>query len=216
MPAIVANSLALRSPSACKAHLVDNKYIDITLGEFTLNFPLNGAINQRHVDWPNCPAGMMYLKSELAKAKKTNTTVCFGSHYTASIEFLKNKFGATVTTAGTYYNSNLYSLLLDTTADYHLFMLEHQYIIPTQVDLELRKTSSRSELLGYYKDAFHKQKLIATSTAPVCDYNLNLEDMFINKACVVEFCNNIGVPITTEATDLYNTWFANYSMQSDE
>jgi hypothetical protein len=208
LTALITKTLGTNVYQPCTFTLND-KYINIIEGEFTTNFPVNQI---RHTVWSEqTPTEYFnYLDNCIQQATAKNQVVTIGCHDANSVLYLKNLYNTISVTAGIYYNIEQYSFLLNSSAEYHVYMLKNQVLPVTEYDQQLLKELSKSDLILHYSQAFDKLNLIPKFSDPVCDHNINLIDLF-NKNCVIDYFVKIGIPLSDSAITFYDAWLSAYS-----
>ena len=207
LTALITKTLADTVYLPCQFTL-DQKFINITEGEFTLNFPRTQI---RHTVWNSSTPTeyLTYLDNSVLSAVEQNKVVTLGCHDDSSIAYLSSRYLDIITT-GIYYTDNDYLTLLHHNAEYHVHMLQNNIIVPNDNDIKLLNSLDTARLVDHYTIEFDKQNLIPQSTDPVCMFNISYTDLFDRKK-VQNFFDAIGLPLTKDSQDFYDSWLSAYS-----
>jgi hypothetical protein len=210
LTALITETLGTSVYQPCTFTLND-RYINIVEGAFTTNFPVTQI---RHTVWSDqTPAEYFnYLDLCLQQATENQQVVTIGCHDSSSVLYLKDRYNSNAATAGIYYTADQYSFLLNSNAEYHVYMLKNQKLPTTEHDQELLQTLNESELVTHYTHEFKQLNLIPESVDPVCDYNINLTDLF-NREYVINYFNEFSIPLSSSALKLYDAWLSAYSLR---
>lgn len=154
------------------------------------------------------------LDSLLDICEQQQKILCFGSHQTADIQYLKSRLGERCITVGITYQENLYSLLLDNMARYHIFMLEQRMIEPNQWDQEHMHALERPALIQHYVTEFDRQNLIEHESQLNLDYNFIMDDYF-DPDRLVEHYMALGFDREDRFREYHSEWLSASRLDSD-
>jgi hypothetical protein len=186
----------------CQYNLVNTQFIEVTIGDLANSLSLNPKSEFRNVQWNN---SIDLLDQHLSNASSAGQILIFGSNHNQQLELLKSHYKDQCFTIGLTYNESVYQLLLKNMSQYHVYMLTHNKLTPTQLDLECLDQLSQSQLEDYYIRAFDQLSLIPHSSSTDCDYNLPVTDLFSLEKLKTHY-NNIGMPFTDESLRFYQSW----------
>jgi hypothetical protein len=185
-------------------YFLDGKFIESTLGDFA-KFQIQSISKDfRNIKWnEHLPS----LNTSISLAKNENKVLIFGNYDSDQLLFLKSQRGSDIKTISIDYTETCYDLLLENLAEYHLYLLKKQTLLPNEQDLELISTLSDQQLIQHYKSKFDLNNYIPHSSITNADYNVFVEDFF-NPQLMSNHFDNIGLPFNDESRVFYDSWLS--------
>lgn len=154
----------------------------------------------RYTDWNS---HIDLLSSYVDQAKQHNQIMMFANHDINQVQLLKNHFDDSMTMVCINYRENLYQYLLKNMAQYHVYLLQNNLLIPSDTDREI--LNNIDSAIEYYQESFDQHNLIPKSSIHQGDYNIWIDDFFDINLMETHF-NNLGFPLDNHRPGLYHSW----------
>lgn len=184
----------------CRYPITHDGLFDMVEGNFAKQLCKNPGVEFRHINWERKIDQLQHI------ANSTSKHLIFGSHHPDQITYLKDFFGNRVTTVAINYDKKLYTLLIESMAKNHIWLLRENKLVTTDYDKSLLEGAlTQTELVQHYCKAFEELRLIPESINDTFDYNINISDFFI-KDKVLAHANQLGFSVSAHANNYYDTW----------
>lgn len=141
------------------------------------------------------------LASFVEEAEHQSQYVVLGNHNIDQLTALKKYFGSAMTLVCINYGKNLYHYLLNNMAQYHVYLLSHGLLVPTDVDREI--LAHNSAPVEHYQREFERLKMIPESSIDSGDYTISVDEFF-DEARMEQHFAALGFP--NQGPGLYHQW----------
>lgn len=136
----------------CQYNIKENGILDPQLGKTAHALTSNPEFKFRNIKWHL--GETKKLNNLCQSAEKENKFLVFDSHHENQINYLKKYYREKCFTIGLFYNENLYDILLESMARYHIFLLKYKRIQINEHDAENLKMLNYKDLIAHYTHIF--------------------------------------------------------------
>jgi hypothetical protein len=195
----------------CQYRVSTQGFFDTDIGSTArVLSPIDPSTSFRRLSWSD-PKLLSILDNLIDQCKDRHKILCFGSHQTENLELLKSRYGDQSLTIGLSYQQDLYPLLLDNLARYHVFLLERGLISPNQSDLDHMRDLEKPALIEHFRCEFDRMELIEKQSVINLDYNLDMRD-FLDIDCLTGHYVNLGFDNAKRFRQYCSTWHHRYKL----
>lgn len=195
----------------CQFNIKENGILDVQIGKTVDALSSSPEYEFRNIEWHN-KIKIKKMNVLCRDAEKQNKFLMLGSHHETQISYLKKYYREKCFTIGLFYNENLYDILLENMARYHIFLLKYKKIQINEHDAQNLKILNYKDLIAHYMHTFDQQKLISKCfnlKYKNYDYIINISDFF-DKDKLLSHYNNIGFQDSAKSKEYYDHWYYSY------
>lgn len=177
----------------------ENKFAVLNKSDFVISAEQKTKQDFRKILWTDY---IDFLKLECVT---THKDFAVGNFDFSQIDFLRSKLSKSITVSFNYSESEYYTLLKQF-AEFHIYRLDNNFLLPNNIDLEI-KSNNRLET---YISIFDNQQIFNKSVYQPADVCIDLKDLVLLDK-LTDYLGQMGITLTPDAKKFHSEWLSKNS-----